>query len=111
MAAWPGRAVLRLLSEPDARASRQLVHLHGMGNWLPTCRSGRVHVPGSRHMVQLASWSETESARANELLVVRRGDWSCDAETYRARRRLVVRGGDWSCEASSSRELVVEAPN
>jgi hypothetical protein len=40
----------------------------------------------------------------NELLVVRGGDLSCEAETGRMRWRLV--GG-----ASFSRELVGEAPN
>jgi hypothetical protein len=92
MAARSGRAALRLLSESDARASRQLVRLHGMGNWCSTRRSGRAHVPGSCHVVWFVSWSEMESARANELLVVRGRDWSCAAETCRARRRLVVRG-------------------
>jgi hypothetical protein len=37
-----------------------------------------------------------ESAHANELLIVRGGDWSCEAKTGRARQRLVVRGGDFS---------------
>jgi hypothetical protein len=91
MAVRPGRAAFRLLLEPDTRARRQLVHLHGMGKQHPTCCSRRVHVSGSRHVVRLVSWSKTESARAKEL--------------------LVVRDGDLSCEASSSRERVGEAPN
>jgi hypothetical protein len=99
-----GKAALRLLSEPDACAHRQLVHLHGMGHWRPTHHSRRVHVSGSHHVVRFASWSETESARANELFVVRGGDLSCEAETGCARQRLV--GG-----ASSNREVVEEAPN
>jgi hypothetical protein len=49
----------------------------------PTRRGGGVHVPGSRHVVQLAPWSEAETARANEQLVVRGGDLSCEAETCR----------------------------
>jgi hypothetical protein len=48
-------------------------------------------VSRSHHVVRFVSWSETESARANEL--------------------LVVRGGDLSCEASSSKELVGEGHN
>jgi hypothetical protein len=76
MVAWLGRAALRLLSELDARACRQLVCLHGMGNWSLTCRGERVRVRGSCHVVWFASWSETESAHANELLVVRGGDLS-----------------------------------
>jgi hypothetical protein len=76
MAAQPGRAALRLLSEPGARACRQLVRLHGMSNRRPTHHSGRVHVSGSCHVVRLVSWSEMESAHANKLLVVRGGDWS-----------------------------------
>jgi hypothetical protein len=75
-AARPGRVALRLLSQLGAHVCRQLVRLHGMGNRRPMRHSGRVHVSGSCHMVQLASWSEMESARANELLVVRGGDWS-----------------------------------
>jgi hypothetical protein len=104
MATRSGRAALRLLSELEAHVCRQLVHLHVIGNWCPTRRSGRVHVSASRHVVRFASWSETESARAHELLVVRGGDLSCEAETCQARRRLVGEG-------SSSRELVGEAPN
>jgi hypothetical protein len=37
-AAQLGRAALRLLSGPAACAGRQLVYLHGMGNWPPTRR-------------------------------------------------------------------------
>jgi hypothetical protein len=55
MAARSGRAALRPMSEPDARACRQLVRLHGMGDWCPTRRSRRVHVPWSRHVVRFAS--------------------------------------------------------
>jgi hypothetical protein len=91
------RAALRLLSGPTARAGRQLLWLHGMGNPPPhTRRGGGVRAPGSRHAVRFAPWSETETARANEQLVLRGGDLSCEAETRRARRRLVVRGGDSS---------------
>jgi hypothetical protein len=104
MAARLSKAALRLLSELNVRVCRQLVCLHGMGNRRPTRCSGRVHVMRLCHVVRDASWSETESARANELVVVRGGDLSCEAETCRARRRLVG-------EASSSRELVGEASN
>jgi hypothetical protein len=96
MAARLSKAALRLLSELNVRVCRQLVCLHGMGNRRPTRCSGRVHVMRLCHVVRDASWSETESARANELVVVRGGDLSCEAETSLARRRLVVRGGDWS---------------
>jgi hypothetical protein len=96
MATRQGRAALRLLSEPHARACCQLVRLHSMGNWRPTRRNRRVVVSGSRHVVRFASWSETESAHANDLLIVQGGDWSCEAKTGRARQRLVVRGGDFS---------------
>jgi hypothetical protein len=62
----------------------------------PTRRGEDVCVSGSR----LVSWptpqSETGTARANELLVVRGGNLSCEAETWRARRRLIVRGGNYS---------------
>jgi hypothetical protein len=94
--ARPGRATLRPLLEPGVRTCHQLVHLHGMGNRHHMRRSGRVHVPGSRHVVRLASWSEMEISHANKLLVVQGGDLSCDANTGRTRRRLVVQGGDWS---------------
>jgi hypothetical protein len=103
MAVRPGRVALRLLSGPAARAGRQLVRLHGTGNWCPTRRSGRVHVPGLRHVVRFASWSETESARASEMLVVRGRESSCEVKTRRVRWRLVVRGGDLSCEAETTR--------
>jgi hypothetical protein len=85
MVARLSRAALRLLLWLAARAGRQLVHLHGVGNRPPppTRRGGGVHVPGSRHVVQLAPWSEAETARANEQLVVRGGDLSCEAETCR----------------------------
>jgi hypothetical protein len=76
MAARPNRAALRLLSGPAARAGCQLVRLRGMGNQPSTRRSESVHVPRSRHVVQLASWSEAETARANEQLVVQGGDLS-----------------------------------
>jgi hypothetical protein len=47
-------------------------------------------------------------------LLVRGGDFSCEAETCCARRRLVVRGRDFSCEAekgSYSGKLVGDAAN
>jgi hypothetical protein len=84
MAAQLSRVALRLLSKPAARAGRQLVCLHGMGNRSPTRRGGGVHTLGSRHVVRFAPWSEAENARA---------------------RRRLVGGG------SSSEELVGEAPN
>jgi hypothetical protein len=51
------------------------------------------------------SWSETESARANEQVV--RGE----TETPRARRRLVVRGRDSLEKLLTRRRLVEEASN
>jgi hypothetical protein len=66
-------------------------------------------VPPHVSVVVLAPWAHT----------VRTGpmhqsepDLSCEAETCCARRRLVVRGGDFSCDAeTSSGELVVDAAN
>jgi hypothetical protein len=81
------RAALRLLSELAARVCRQLVRLHGMGNWHPTCRSGRVYALVQHHVAWTTPWSET--ARANEQVVVQGRDLSCKVETCRARRRLV----------------------
>jgi hypothetical protein len=104
MAARSGRAALRPMSEPDARACRQLVRLHGMGTGAPrvvaeefTCR-GR------------AMWYGLHLGRRWRVLV-RTSCLSCKAETGRAKWISVVQGEDWSCEASSSRELVGEAPN
>jgi hypothetical protein len=97
MVARSSRAALRLLSELDAHACHQLVRLHGVGNQDPTRRSRRIHVLGSRHVARLASWSEAETARANEQLVVQGRDLSCEAETSR--------------RGSSRREHVEEAPN
>jgi hypothetical protein len=74
------------------------------GKSAPPKRRGRsVHVPELHHVVRLVPWSEAETARANEQLVVRGGDLSFEAETCRSRRRLVVRGGDLSCEAETCR--------
>jgi hypothetical protein len=42
----------------------------------PTRIGGGVHAPGSRHVVRFAPWSEAETARANEQLVVRDRDLS-----------------------------------
>jgi hypothetical protein len=75
------KAALRLLSELAARACCQLVRLHGMGNGRPTHCSRRVHVLVQRHVAWTAPWSEMETARANEQVVVRGGDLSCEAET------------------------------
>jgi hypothetical protein len=51
---------------------------------------------GGATFVWVMSWSEMETARANEQVVggeaevlMRGGDSSCEAETPRARRRLV----------------------
>jgi hypothetical protein len=96
MAAQSGRATLRLLSGPTAGAGRQLVCLHVMGNRSPTCRGRGAHASRSRHVVWLAPESEAETARANEQLVVRGRDLSCEAKTCRARRRLI---GGGSCRA------------
>jgi hypothetical protein len=77
-----GRPALRLLSEPAACMSRQLVYLHGAGNWSP-------------HVVtqMFAAWGRAacrgpHPSRSRGRLV-RGGDWSCEAETCRARRRHV----------------------
>jgi hypothetical protein len=71
MTARPGRAALRLLSE----SGRPRVPPAGALAWHGEL-ARRVHMLGARHVVRFVSWSETESARANELLVVRGGDWS-----------------------------------
>jgi hypothetical protein len=73
------RAALRLLSELAARACCQLVRLHGMGNWRPTHRSGIVRASVQRHVAWTALWSETETARVNEQVVVRGGDFVGEA--------------------------------
>jgi hypothetical protein len=88
-AACLNRAVSRLLSGPTAHACCELVRLHGMRNRCPTHHSGRVHVPGSHHVVRFASWSRRR-------VLVRTSNLSREAETCRATQRLVVRGGDWS---------------
>jgi hypothetical protein len=77
------RDALRLLSGPAVRVACQLVRLHGIKNRPPTRHGGRVHVTGSRHVVRFAPWSEAEIARANEQLVVRGRDLSCEAEIRR----------------------------
>jgi hypothetical protein len=59
---------------------------------------------GLHHMVRFVPWSEAETTCANEQLIVRGGELSCEAETCRVRRRLVEGG-------SSSGELVGEVPN
>jgi hypothetical protein len=92
------------MSGSAARAGRQLVCLHGMGNRPPTRRGGGVCAPRPRHVVQFAPWLEAETAHVNEQLVVRGRDLSCEVETRHARQRLVGGG-------SSSGELVGEAPN
>jgi hypothetical protein len=84
MAARLNEPHLRLLSGLAARACRKRVRLHGMGNWPSTCRSESVYMPGSRHVVWLMPWSQAETARASEQLVVRGGDLSCEAETCRS---------------------------
>jgi hypothetical protein len=70
----------------------------------PTRHGGGVRALGSRHVVRPVPWSETETARANDQLVVRGRDSSCEAETRRARRRLATWG-------SSSGKPVGEAHN
>jgi hypothetical protein len=86
-------ATLRLPPEPVARVCYQMACLHGMVNWCSTCRSGEAYAPGWRHIVWTASWSETETARANKQVV------GGEAETPRASRRLLVQDGVSSCEA------------
>jgi hypothetical protein len=76
---------------------RQLVYLHGAGNRSPTCFSGGARALGSRRV----SWPMHQSEPGRP----------------RARQRLVVRGGDFSCEAVTSRgnpscrELIGDAAN
>jgi hypothetical protein len=79
----PNIATLRLSLEPTVCVCRQLVYSYGTGNWRPTCRSGGVRASGWCHVAWTESWSETETARANERVV------GGEAETCRARRRLV----------------------
>jgi hypothetical protein len=90
MAVWLSRAALRLRSGPAARAGRQLVRLHGMGNRPPRVVV-EVFVPRDR-----ATWCGLCLGRRRRLLV-RTSSLSCEAETCR--------------RGSSSGELVREAPN
>jgi hypothetical protein len=46
-------------------------------------RGGCVHVPGSRCVSLPTPQSESGGARARQSLLVRGGDWSCEAETGR----------------------------
>jgi hypothetical protein len=85
MAARLNRAALRLLSRSSARASCQLVRLHGMRNQPPrvvveefTCRAR-------------TTWYGLHLGRRQRLLV-RTSNLSCDAETCCARSRLVGGG-------------------
>jgi hypothetical protein len=68
------RPALRLLSGPAARAGRQLVRLHGVGNWSPTRRGGCVHVSGShrvsRPTPQSGSGVEAGACRARRRLIL-----------------------------------------
>jgi hypothetical protein len=96
-AAQPSRAALRLLSGPAARAGRQLVHLHGMGNRSPRVIVG-VFTPWDH-----ATWFGLRLGRRRRLLI-RMSSLSCEAETCRVRRRLIG-GGPFSWE------LVGDAPN
>jgi hypothetical protein len=63
MDAQLSRPALRLLSGPAARVGRQLVCLHGVGNWSPTRRGGDVRVPGSRRVPWPTPQSESGGAR------------------------------------------------
>jgi hypothetical protein len=90
MAARLSRAALRLLSELATRVCRQLVRLHGMGNWCPTRRSERVGALVQHHIAWTTPWSEAETAHANEKVVVRGGDLSCETEI--GRRSFLLAG-------------------
>jgi hypothetical protein len=76
MAVQLSRPALRLLSGPAARIKRQLVCLHGTGNWSPTRRGEDVRVSGSCRVSWPMPQSETGIACANERLVVRGRDFS-----------------------------------
>jgi hypothetical protein len=80
------RAALRLLSELAARVCRQLVRLHGMGNW---------------HALVGDCSCERAGCRARQRLVVQGGDLSCEAETC-WRSFLLV--GDLSEKLPTSRK-------
>jgi hypothetical protein len=108
----PINVILRLSSEPAARACRQLVHLHGVENWHPTHCCGEACALGWRHDCVdrvLVGGGDCSCERAG----CRRwgGNSSCEVETCRARQRLVVRGGGLSEKPSFSRRLVKEASN
>jgi hypothetical protein len=90
------------LSKMSAPACHQLVCLHGMGNWHPTRCNGGSRALVWHHVMWVAPWSETGTARANKQ-VVGGGDSSCEAEAGHARRRLVVRGEDLSCKEKTCR--------
>jgi hypothetical protein len=93
MAVQLGRPTLRLLSGPAACMGRQLVHLHGAGNWSP-----HVAVEAFVPQARTACHGPCPSRSRGEL--TRDGDLSCGAESCRARQG-VVGGGP------SRRELMV----
>jgi hypothetical protein len=84
-----GQASIKTLVGVSCLHGCQLLYLHGVGNRSPTRVGGGARALGLCH----ASWAH---APVGAGLVVRGGDFSCEAETSRTRRRLVVRGGDLS---------------
>jgi hypothetical protein len=97
MATQPVKPTLRLLSGVSCLHGHQLLYLHGMGNCSPKRVGG-----GARALCSCcAPWPTYQS----------------ELEGGRARRRLLVRGGDFSCEAEtccgdpSCGELVEDAAN
>jgi hypothetical protein len=105
MAAQPVRPALRLL---PGKAACMAASCSAYMEWgtVPPCASVVVVVP--------CIWVHVP---VGVRLVVRGGDFSCEAETSCVRRRLVVRGGDFSfepetcCGGPSSGELVGDAAN
>jgi hypothetical protein len=101
--AQPNNAALRLSSEPAARVCCQLACLHGVGNWRPTRHCGEACASRWHHVHIEWSWSEAETAHANEQVV------GGEAETPRARQRILMQRRDLSCEAEICRGSLLSA--
>jgi hypothetical protein len=123
--ARPNSATLRLLSEPTARARRQLDYLHDVEDWSLACRCRELERRGRAMfmwvpnptlrppcvgpaLVRDGSYSCEWVVRYRLLMRTscqrQSGKSSCEAETPRTKRRLLMRGGDLSCEAETARE-------
>jgi hypothetical protein len=117
--ARPNSATLRLLSEPTARARRQLDYLHDVEDWSLACRCRELERRGRAMFMWVPNPTLRPPCVGPALVsdgnyscewVVRYRDSSCEqvvrgeAESPRARRRLLVRSGGSSCEADTARE-------